>query len=198
MLNLAEAPPYSVEHNGVTYRLTPAFGNVLLMRDIAADDTLLDGEKVDLMLHLLLDGEYPTDPDLLLKICDTLFPAQKQDAGAQKAFDFHQDAELIYSAFLQAYGIDLIQERHRLHWWQFIALLHSLPDTTKFAEVVRIRLMPMPKATPYNQEQLQHIARLKAQYRVQLSETEREQQLQNGLRRVAVALLKQAERGGEK
>lgn len=192
MLNLAEAPPCSVEHNGITYKLTPAFGNVLHMRDVAADDNLLDGEKVDLMLHLLVDGDYPCDPELLTKICETLFPAPKQDAGAQKAFDFHQDAELIYSAFLQAYGIDLIQERHTLHWWQFIALLHSLPDTTKFAEVVRIRLMPLPKPTPHNQEQIQNLLRLKAQYRVQLSETEREEQLQNGLRRVAVALLKQA------
>ena len=45
----------------------------------------------------------------------------------------------IYSSFMQAYGIDLIDAQNSLHWKKFNALLNGLPSDTKFAEVLKIR-----------------------------------------------------------
>lgn len=43
--------------------------------------------------------------------------------------DFVIDSELIYSAFMQVYHIDLIDESTKLHWWKFNALLDGLKGT---------------------------------------------------------------------
>ncbi|MGT2657552.1 Gp15 family bacteriophage protein, partial [Streptococcus varani] len=45
----------------------------------------------------------------------------------------------IYSSFMQAYGLDLIDAQNTLHWKKFNALLNGLPSDTKFAEVLKIR-----------------------------------------------------------
>lgn len=58
-------------------------------------------------------------------------------ASAQPLFDFDFDAELIYGAFIQTYGIDLAEQE--LHWWKFRALLRSLPAETEFMRVLAVR-----------------------------------------------------------
>jgi len=56
------------------------------------------------------------------------------------SFDYFQDANLIYSAFQQAYGLSL-DEVTSMHWWRFLALLEGLPSGTRFMDVVSIRTM---------------------------------------------------------
>ena len=86
--------------------------------------------------------------------------------------DFEQDAWAIYSAFRQAYGIDL--HRHRLHWWVFLDLLRALPDDTKLSQIIGIRAQPMPPATKYNAAERQRLSRLKAQYALRDKKTAEE------------------------
>lgn len=52
--------------------------------------------------------------------------------------DYEIDADLIYSAFLGQYGIDLT-EIEELHWHKFLALLKGLNETTKLREVMGYR-----------------------------------------------------------
>lgn len=52
--------------------------------------------------------------------------------------DYVIDADLIYSAFLGQYGIDLV-DIEELHWHKFLALLGSLNDSTKLREVMGYR-----------------------------------------------------------
>lgn len=40
---------------------------------------------------------------------------------------------------MQAYRIDLLEERGKLHWKKFNALISGLPEGTKFVEVIKIR-----------------------------------------------------------
>lgn len=54
------------------------------------------------------------------------------------AIDYELDADLIYSAFLGQYGIDLVDVEH-LHWHKFLALLAGLNDSTKLREVMGYR-----------------------------------------------------------
>lgn len=54
------------------------------------------------------------------------------------AIDYELDADLIYSAFLGQYGIDLVDVEH-LHWHKFLALLSGLNDSTRLREVMGYR-----------------------------------------------------------
>ena len=51
-------------------------------------------------------------------------PAEESLQKQPRAFDFQQDAEAIYAAFWEVYGLDL--STAELHWWQFMALLEGL------------------------------------------------------------------------
>lgn len=52
--------------------------------------------------------------------------------------DYELDADLIYSAFLGQYGIDLVDIEY-LHWHKFLALLAGLNESTKLREVMGYR-----------------------------------------------------------
>lgn len=52
--------------------------------------------------------------------------------------DYELDADLIYSAFLGQYGIDLVEIEH-LHWHKFLALLSGLNESTRLREVMGYR-----------------------------------------------------------
>lgn len=52
--------------------------------------------------------------------------------------DYELDADLIYSAFLGQYGIDLVDVEY-LHWHKFLALLAGINDSTRLREVMGYR-----------------------------------------------------------
>ncbi|WP_070021802.1 Gp15 family bacteriophage protein [Streptococcus agalactiae] len=66
-------------------------------------------------------------------------PKDDPDSDDKPLFNIKYDGEYIFSSFMQAYNIDLIEEQGRLHWQKFNALLSGLPDGTKFVEVMKIR-----------------------------------------------------------
>lgn len=51
--------------------------------------------------------------------------------------DWEVDADLIYAAFQQAYGVDLLTAD--LHWHKFKALFDALPDDTLMVKVIQWR-----------------------------------------------------------
>lgn len=65
--------------------------------------------------------------------------AEGKDKGAKKnakkAFDFEQDANLIYAAFYATYNISLTTVDF-LHWWEFMALFEGLPENTLIQRVM--------------------------------------------------------------
>lgn len=181
--------PYDIDYKGRLYRLTPAFDNVLTMfKDI---EGIPDHRVPEIMGHYLL--QKPSgDAGLLQAVTETLFP--KDGRKHKKSMDFIQDGQLIYAAFMQAYGIDLNDQRGKLHWWKFTALLRGLPSNTRFMEVVQIRTKPMPAPTKHNAEERAQLARLKAEFALKLTAEEREQQMQDGLRNVAMVMLAMAKK----
>ena len=58
-------------------------------------------------------------------------------------FDFTYDAEMIFSAFMQQYKIDLTTAQ--MHWWKFKALFSGLSDETQFIKAVQYRGMDLSK-----------------------------------------------------
>lgn len=57
--------------------------------------------------------------------------------SSEKATDYFVDAEYIYAAFMELYGIDLIESD--MHWYKFLALFKGLHGT-KLNEIIGYRL----------------------------------------------------------
>lgn len=81
-----------------------------------------------------LDGlfalvQFGNPPQILPRI-------QKGEAG-EKVIDYTIDADYIYAAFLEQYGIDLVTSN--MHWYKFQALFRGLHDT-KLNEIIGYRL----------------------------------------------------------
>lgn len=57
--------------------------------------------------------------------------------GAEPLVDWDIDADYIYAAFMQAYGIDLVDAG--LHWHKFLALFHALPADTYMYRIMEHR-----------------------------------------------------------
>jgi hypothetical protein len=172
--------PYEVREKGRIYTLIPWFDNVLQMYQ--AIEGLDAWDKPEVMLSYLVKQKVKPSLELLQAVSKVLFPPSK--GSGDKAFDFVQDSPLIYAAFYQAYGLDLIEQQGKLHWWKFQSLLNGLPSNTRFSEIVSIRMKPIPAPTKYNQQEREELMRLKSLYAVKLTAEERQSQLQQSLRNV--------------
>lgn len=103
---------------------------------------------------------------------------ESEDDGDPPVMDFEQDADVIYSSFMQSYGIDLIDIPF-LHWSKFKALVAGLGDETALGRRVSLRLAETSKLPPDKRAKLE-----RAQRRVQLNAapmTDEEERLQNAL-----------------
>lgn len=192
-MKLYEGPPDRIRWGRRTVKLNLSFNRVLGVLDILDDERFDDQSKVDFCLSLLCKKKrHPKDPELLTAIFKLLEPERKKKSKGEKVFDYTQDRGLIVAAFWQAYRIDLNAEHDRLHWFTFLDLLQGLPSDTRLSEVISIRTRPMPKPTKHNAEERAQLARLKAEYRLEKSEAEQQNELQAGLRKMAATLLQQA------
>ena len=71
-----------------------------------------------------------------------------------RILDYRIDANLIYAAFVQQYGIDLVSglgvDGKPLHWHKFLALMEGIHDT-KLSDVMDIRSYDETDRTTYEQ-----------------------------------------------
>ena len=86
---------------------------------------------------------FSTPPSLLPRLTSS-------DTG-EKVVDYQIDAEYIYAAFYEQYGIDLIEAD--MHWYKFQALFRGLHDT-KLNEIIGFRLFTPPngKKSEYDRD----------------------------------------------
>ena len=61
----------------------------------------------------------------------------KNVSKKEKVFDFTEDADYIYAAFFQDYGIDLSVTD--MHWYKFLALFNGLSENTKLRKIIAWR-----------------------------------------------------------
>jgi hypothetical protein len=139
------------------FRVWIAFAMMLL------DDDVTDLEKLSLMLGWY-KAEIPQDAQAAVEALLTFFnggsePSPGTRGDGKRVYDYAQDAELIYAAFRQAYGINLAVEQ--LHWWEFKALMSGIPETTRLASVMGIRAAD---TSSMGAAEKKHYARLKALY----------------------------------
>lgn len=68
----------------------------------------------------------------------------KSKSNGRKIYSFEYDADLIYSAFLTQYGIDL-QDIEYLHWWKFMAMFSGLNKNNLIVDYMTYRSMDLSK-----------------------------------------------------
>lgn len=85
-------------------------------------------------------------------------PAQRSGGPPQhtrRVYDFEQDATNIYAAFRQVYGVDL--QREALHWWEFRAMLFSLPDSCLQGRIMMYRATDTSKLKGAEKKRIQQL-----------------------------------------
>lgn len=97
-------------------------------------------------------------------------PEEEKPVGIEKSLDIAFDAERIYAAFLQSYQIDL--QTSRLDWRLFRVLLGNIPAGTRLAEIVDIRLRPLPPPNKHNAKERQALIKAKAAVAIKYTEEE--------------------------
>lgn len=107
--------------------------------------------------------------------------AEEQEQPAEeRVYDYEYDDELIFAAFLQQYGIDLVEER--LHWWKFRALFSGLTEDTKFIKVLGYRSAKITSKMSGTEKE--HLRKMKELYAlpIPLDEVEKAEKITDALR----------------
>ncbi len=99
----------------------------------------------------------------------------RREKEQKRNFDFEYDADLIFSAFMQQYKIDLSEAS--MHWWKFKALFSSLSEDTQFMEVLKYRSVKLSDIK--DKKQKKFYSKMKRHYRLpdNRSEEQKEQDL---------------------
>lgn len=182
MLKLAYPIEDTAEIDGKIYNLDLSFDNVLRLLDMLNDDDLNDITQIRVGLEMLLGVCFICDMQTQEKIFYEIFkntigvnsekhqrvdlegnplPQKKQD----KVLSFKEDSNYIFASFYQDYGIDLIEQQGKLHYYKFLALLDGLRSDTRIKEIINIRTMEMPTGKG-TQKQREQMSRLKEHYKL--------------------------------
>jgi hypothetical protein len=192
-MKLQDTLPNGVTVDGRFYKLDFDFRNVLRMMDELDRDDVMPEARAYNALKCLTNR--PKNVQKVLEAVKGLLFQEKPKKDAQKVTDFVQDAGMIRAAFRQAYGIDLY--RDRLHWIEFSELLNAIPEGSRYAEVVGIRVRPMPAPTRWNAQEREWLLKAKADVAIHLSEKEQAKKYQEDVAKVFSGLMGIIAKGSE-
>lgn len=57
--------------------------------------------------------------------------------SSKRYYDYSEDSDYIYAAFMQQYGDDLLTSK--MHWWEFRAKFMALTEATEFVKIMQYR-----------------------------------------------------------
>ncbi|WP_052039187.1 Gp15 family bacteriophage protein [Latilactobacillus sakei] len=162
-----------------------AFDNVMSALETFDDKELSESDRLYIFLGIMLHDydqelistlDFETRVDVGKQIIDQInsepienqpvdlegnpMPQPKRDGEQLISFLF--DAKYIYAAFMQAYGIDLIEQQGSLHWSKFSALLNALPDNTLMRQIIDIRKTDLSEIK--DKDEKKRIKKLKQQF----------------------------------
>ena len=177
MKQLLSAPlPDTIEVKGKEYKINLSFNRVLSVLDLLKDDNWSTDEAYDIIFDWLVaktakNGGIAERMAVVEAIFENyLVSEDSSDSKKPPVLSFSQDAKYIYAAFWEAYGINLFKEQDRLSWWEFTALLSSMPGDTRLSQIVGIRAMDVPAFDGKNGAEIDRITKLKAEYAIRNSE----------------------------
>lgn len=95
---------------------------------------------------------------------------EESKISVNEIYSYEYDSDLIYSAFLDQYRLDL-QEQDKLHWWKFKALFNALREDNEIYKRMSVRAMDLNKLKG---EEREHYKKLKKIYELPLQKEEQE------------------------
>jgi len=123
------------------FRIWLEFDKIMHLENIGVKD------KIMMVARLCFDKErikvYPENINETMDGLLSFFLCGKspqKDGSEEKAFSFQHDSELIYSAFLTQYGIDLLSVPY-MHWYVFSALFQGLEEQRRIMKIINWRLL---------------------------------------------------------
>lgn len=141
---LTKALPDSVYVGSLRYVINTDYRYVFMFEQVMRDNTITDEEKTRTILELFYGEQYivdfneAVDQILWFHRCGKEIVKRKDDEQkAEIIYDFEEDADYIYSSFLECYGIDLTEVR--MHWWKFKALFNGLSEETMMKKIMHYR-----------------------------------------------------------
>lgn len=169
-----------IDIEGVTYTVNASFDMIIKVIELLQDQRIPPLQKPSVALKLLIEDDLKTisfenrlyimrevlseyvqfDDDVQYDRLGNPMPkaAQEERGGAQ--YSYTEDADYIYAAFMQAYGIDLIDQQGKLHWAKFKALLNGLPSDTTFSNILQIRGWSPAKDKEKRNAQMQRLQKV--------------------------------------
>lgn len=193
---LTEQIPDYVESGSARWPIDPDFRLMVELESAVTSPEGLGGETLAGLLARFYPKGIPPDPE---KAVDGMLwfyrcgKEEKDGGGASsgaRTYDFEQDAEALYTSFLQAYQVDLSMDR--VHWWRFRRLMFGLPADTPFAQRLHYRTAD---TSGMGKEQKKHYAKMKQLFAVRDRSRARETLAQRDARMLAYVERRFAEAG---
>lgn len=128
--------PVVFESNGKEYPFHSDFREWIRFESLITNSDVPEIARDMLALRLVFAGEIPEDVlgarEFMLWFYRGGQPMKgASDSGeameSRRVYDFEYDFEFLYAAFLEQYGVDLIDVPY-LHWWKFRAMFKGLHD----------------------------------------------------------------------
>lgn len=177
----------TIVYKGNVIHLDLYFDVVLKALELKEDNAFKDYEKLVIWATMFIrDKGILKEFDLndLQNIVPKIFEKISGDnsetsSNDEEVFCFVQDADYIYAAFLSEYGIDLIEQQGKLHWYKFSALLKSLSDQCKFSKIIEIRTREVPQLNKHNAKEREELLKLKKVYALKVKDPQKKVQKLN-------------------
>lgn len=176
--------PVKAEFEGKRYKLKLTAANVLRYIELCDDPEGLTPEEItEIGFSWLVKGGRKLSLDKKSKFMERIFteyinPPKRRlkNQKLQSVVSFGYDSGFIYSAFMEAYGIDLWEQAPKMHWCKFLALFEGLPESCILKQIMQIRAQKIPVPNKHNQEEIQRITELKTLYVLPSKVTQEETQ----------------------
>lgn len=144
-------------YQGKSYRLDLSFDTVISFYQLLDDEHFSAEEKVSVAFEMFF-GFKPQNSDFAVSAFEQISSylreqpygnddeeesssdMQGNPTPAVKYYSYTQDAQAIYASFRDQYGINLLQEKGRMHWDEFKALFAGLNDKTYMSRIIQIRM----------------------------------------------------------
>lgn len=143
----------SVEVEGEKCYLKTDFKRWITFEIVMSNPSLKEEEKLAIILPLCLK-KLPSSLEIAVKACRKFYSGETEksciDEGIpdKPVYSFYYDSELIYSAFMTQYKIDLACTS--MHWYKFRALFKGLGADNKICEIMHCRTMDLSEIKDSN------------------------------------------------
>ncbi len=180
--------PVDININGVLYKINSDYRTSILFANYIQEHEELTEEDIIYILKLY----YPIIPQDIEKAVNYIFwfyrcgddekESNSTSTGNNKRiFDYEEDGQYIYSAFLSQYRIDL-QEIAYLHWWKFKALFESLSEDNEIVKIMQYRAMDLSKIK--DKEQKKFYKKMQKLYALKEKISEADQEALDDIRKL--------------